>query len=288
MLSGSYRHPRVLLCLPVLFLMVALVSGDFATFKLFGQHALCMQDWKKAISARLVQLASGSDSALDGAKGLNDTLQAAKGELETMVSAVKTTLDGLLSTLNTATASSGSSDFVTPLSAFQVRISSSNTMSSDDPNEPIKYTDESLDENNDHDTSTGLFTTPTLGLYWFIVTLTGSGRNELNIRVMRQATGLYENIAYVKYYGSQESSATAMAVLYPGDTVGVYPLSSSTSPFNMETGWANSFSGYMMAEYDDPDYTPPTTQAPPPATTTTTTTPTPAPTTTTTTTATPP
>ena len=45
--------------------------------------------------------------------------------------------------------------------------------------------------------------------------------------------------------------------MHPGDTMGVYPMSSTLEAWSLIGGIGNTFAGYLVARYDDPNYVPP-------------------------------
>ena len=48
-----------------------------------------------------------------------------------------------------------------------------------------------------------------------------------------------------------------MAMMHPGDTVGIYPLTSTFDSWTLPGGVGNTFAGYLVARYSDPNYVPP-------------------------------
>ena len=57
----------------------------------------------------------------------------------------------------------------------------------------------------------------------------------------------------------QETACTTVTLLHTGDTVGIYVMSSTFDTWSLSGGVGNTFAGYLVAKYDDPDYVPPAT-----------------------------
>ncbi|XP_076457659.1 uncharacterized protein LOC143291596 [Babylonia areolata] len=240
---------------------VAPVSGDFATYQKFGTHAYQMQKWKKAEVSRINNLKSSADLMFSQLEGINATIQEAIAQVGIHVEALNQTMNTLSITGNFS-----GGGYRQPPSAFQAYISASGSYQTETNSIPYKYANKVLDINNDFNTVTGLFTAPYIGLYYFHATYTcSSGKHEAVFKV-KKANGPAKVIAYMKYNYGQETAATAMTILHPGDTVGVYPKYTTGSSFSMPGGEGNTFMGYQMAEFDDPDYDPNVTAAPNPPT----------------------
>ena len=58
---------------------------------------------------------------------------------------------------------------------------------------------------------------------------------------------------------NQETACTTVTLLHTGDTVGIYVMSSTFETWALSGGVGNTFAGYLVAKYDDPNYVPPAT-----------------------------
>ncbi|KAK7112999.1 uncharacterized protein [Littorina saxatilis] len=261
--------------LAVVACMMALVyitpaTADFATFRKFGEHAHQMQRWKQGVKSYISSLANLANYLRTDTLALNRSIQTSMYNSEHQASTMNIMADDLLTRLSDLqdNLTTASSDDESPL-AFQADVVSAGVTPMAISYVPIKHGNVILNDGGHFDSSTGLFTAPVTGLYWFHATLTvPGGKREMYLRKSK-VDGTTENIAYLNFYNNQETSTTTVTIMHPGDTMGMYPTTSPFINWDLPGGNGNTFAGYLVARYDDPDYTPPVTNAAGDTTTTT-------------------
>ncbi|KAK7482340.1 hypothetical protein BaRGS_00026468 [Batillaria attramentaria] len=225
----------VAFCMTVLYLLGP-AEGSIEIYGKAQQQASQMKAWKLKTISDIANLENLVNHMEDTVTTLNETLDGAFAQADLHADTLGSIVDDLTTILLDIQSGAASVPTYEAPVAFQAQVDASSNTASAWSFYPIVYEDTKLNHLDAYDNQTGIFTAPVRDTNYREMTITKI-----------DALGNREDLAYLHYYTSQETSATTITHLEVGETVAVYPMYDDGDSWTLDSGWYNGFAGYLIA-----------------------------------------